>query len=54
MDRDDGSDTQARFGAYVADLASVLGHADRVRPFGDYRIGLRRQRAARTSNRWRL
>jgi SRSO17 transposase len=26
--------------AYAADLASVLGHADRVRPFEDYCIGL--------------
>jgi SRSO17 transposase len=40
MDRDDGTDTQARFGAYVADLASVLGHADRIRPFEDYCVGL--------------
>jgi SRSO17 transposase len=40
MDRDDGSDAQVRFGAYVADLASVLGHADRMRPFEDYCIGL--------------
>ena len=31
---------QARFCAYAADLASVLGHADRVRPFEDYCIGL--------------
>ena len=29
-----------RFHAYAADLASVLGHADRVRPFEDYCIGL--------------
>ena len=40
MDRDDGTDTQARFGVYVADLASVLGHADRIRPFEDYCVGL--------------
>ena len=32
--------TQARFPAYAATLASVLGHADRVRPFEDYCIGL--------------
>jgi SRSO17 transposase len=24
----------------VADLASVLGHADRIRPFEDYCVGL--------------
>ena len=40
MDRDAGTDTPARFGAYVADLASVLGHVDRIRPFEDYCIGL--------------
>ena len=40
MDRHDGSGSEARFRAYTSDLASVLGHADRVRPFGDYCIGL--------------
>jgi SRSO17 transposase len=36
----DTSGTQERFRAYAADLTSVLGHADRVRPFEDYCIGL--------------
>jgi SRSO17 transposase len=40
MDLYDATGTQARFQAYAADLASVLGHADRIRPFGDYCIGL--------------
>ena len=40
MDLHDGSGTQERFRTYAADLASVLGHADRVRPFEDYCIGL--------------
>ena len=40
MDRHDGTGTEARFRTYAADLASVLGHADRVRPFEDYCIGL--------------
>ena len=40
MDRHDVTGTEARFRAYAADLASVLGHADRVRPFEDYCIGL--------------
>jgi SRSO17 transposase len=40
MDLDDGTGTQGRFEEYTADLASVLGHADRVRPFADYCIGL--------------
>ena len=40
MDRQEGGRTEARFRAYAADLAAVLGHADRVRPFEDYCIGL--------------
>ena len=40
MDLRDGSGTEARFRVYAAGLASVLGHADRVRPFEDYCIGL--------------
>src|SRR5271157_5993350 len=40
MDLHDGTGTQERFRAYAADLASVLGHADRVRPFEDYCVGL--------------
>src|SRR5271168_3578536 len=40
MDLDDETGTQARFEEYTASLASVLGHADRVKPFADYCIGL--------------
>jgi SRSO17 transposase len=40
MDLHDGPGTEARFRAYAADLASVLGHADRIRPFEDYCVGL--------------
>jgi len=40
MDLHDGTGTEARFRAYAAELASVLGHADRVRPFEDYCVGL--------------
>ncbi len=40
MDRREGGRTEARFRAYAADLAAVLGHADRVGPFEDYCIGL--------------
>ena len=40
MDLDDATGTQERFRAYAADLASVLGHADRVRPFEDDCTGL--------------
>jgi len=35
-----GDATDARFHAYAADLGSVLGHADRGRPFADYCTGL--------------
>src|SRR5260370_40255169 len=41
VDLDDDTGTQARFAEYTASLASVLGHADRVRPVADYCIGLR-------------
>ena len=40
MDLHDGTGTEARFRAYAADVTSVLGHADRVRPFEDYCVGL--------------
>jgi hypothetical protein len=40
MDLRDETGTEARFRAYAAELASVLGHADRVRPFEDYCVGL--------------
>ena len=40
LDLQDDSGTEARFCAYAAELASVLGHADRVRPFEDYCVGL--------------
>ena len=40
MDLQDDSGTEARFRVYAAELASVLGHADRVRPFEDYCVGL--------------
>ena len=32
--------TETRFAAYVAGLASVLGHADRIGPLRDYCTGL--------------
>jgi SRSO17 transposase len=40
VDLHDGSGTRERFRTYAAYLASVLGHADRVRPFEDYCVGL--------------
>lgn len=40
MDLHDAGGTDARFRAYATDLASVLGHADRVKPFEDYCVGL--------------
>ena len=36
-----GSDgSEGRFSRYVEGLASVIGHADRVKPLGDYCTGL--------------
>src|SRR5271170_3668927 len=40
MDLQDETGTAARFHGYASDLASVLGHADRVKPFADYCVGL--------------
>jgi len=40
VDLHDGTGTEERFGAYMAELTSVLGHADRIRPFEHYCIGL--------------
>jgi SRSO17 transposase len=40
VDLHGGTEAAARLRAYTADLTSVLGHADRVRPFGDYCVGL--------------
>jgi pimeloyl-ACP methyl ester carboxylesterase len=34
------NDVEARFSAYVEGLTSVIGHADRVKPFRDYCLGL--------------
>jgi SRSO17 transposase len=36
--REDGS--ESRFGAYVEELVSVIGHADRAQPLRDYCMGL--------------
>lgn len=40
MDLQDADGPEERFGAYAADITSVLGHADRVTPFTDYCVGL--------------
>ena len=40
VDLQDGGGTDARFRVYVADVTSVLGHADRVEPFEAYCVGL--------------
>ena len=34
------ADSEARFAAYVEDLVSVIGHADRAKPLRDYCTGL--------------
>ena len=33
-------DSASRFAAYVGELTSVIGHADRARPLNDYCAGL--------------
>ena len=40
MNLDQYGDSKARFAAYVEGLASVIGHADRVKPLRDYCTGL--------------
>ena len=40
MNLEHGGDSEARFGAYVEGLASVIGHADRAGPLRDYCTGL--------------
>src|SRR6202051_3190428 len=40
MNLDRGGDSETRFAAYVAGLASVVGHADRAGPLRDYCTGL--------------
>jgi len=40
MNRKKEEETEARFAAYVAGLAGVLGHADRIGPLRDYCTGL--------------
>src|SRR5258707_6111563 len=34
------NDGEARFSAYVEELTSVIGHADRAKPLRDYCLGL--------------
>ena len=46
----DGAD---RFVAYIEELTSVIGHADRALPLRDYCAGLLRRKVARVSSRWR-
>jgi SRSO17 transposase len=40
MNLDHDGASEARFGAYAAELGSVLGHAERARPLRDYCTGL--------------
>ena len=40
MDLQGARDSEARFADYVAGLASVIGHADRVEPLRNYCMGL--------------
>jgi SRSO17 transposase len=40
MDHPISDASESRFGAYVEGLVSVIGHADRAKPLGDYCLGL--------------
>src|SRR5271166_1187336 len=40
MDLEGTEDSAFRFTAYVGELTSVIGHADRVKPLSDYCSGL--------------
>ena len=40
MDLPKSGDATSRFLAFVEGLTSVIGHADRAKPLGDYCIGL--------------
>jgi SRSO17 transposase len=40
MDHPIAADSASRFEAYVEELVSVIGHADRARPLRDYCVGL--------------
>jgi SRSO17 transposase len=53
VDLHDGKGTAVRFRTYAADVSSVLGQADRIKPFEYYCIGPLSVEAARVSSRWR-
>jgi SRSO17 transposase len=40
MNLEGTEDSASRFAAYVEELTSVIGHADRARPMNDYCAGL--------------
>ncbi len=40
MDLEGTADSASRFAAFVGELVSVIGHADRARPLRDYCTGL--------------
>ena len=40
MDLEGTADSASRFAAFVGELTSVIGHADRARPLNDYCAGL--------------
>src|SRR5947207_3079029 len=40
MNLEGAADSASRFAAFVEELTSVIGHADRARPLNDYCVGL--------------
>ncbi len=47
------SKSEARFAAYVEDLSTALGHADRTGPLRDYCLGLELCRKLGDDDGWR-
>jgi len=47
MNLEGTEDSASRFAAYVGELTSVIGHADRVRPLNDYCAAFWSRRAAK-------
>jgi len=53
MDSGSDGDSEARFAAYVEQLGTALGHADRQEPLRDYCLGLLMPIERKAWSRWR-
>jgi SRSO17 transposase len=52
MDLLDSSTTRLNFEAYIRELVSIVGHADRAVPLHDYCAGLLLPGERKASSRW--